>query len=272
MARMRVCEGYVEHPTASMIRRRFRPRPISAAQGFASQPIDPGWDRCSDTSRRSSRDPSKRARARSSPMNVKCGPVSATRSCRRQKARRHAACAANEKAQSLKDEAREQREMEDITTAWTRKTKHILEEISGGASERCHELAPGRRRRRLPARWTDGVLLKRDGFSTVERGRCRSTMPAKLVECVLRQARRGAVVCLFWHDICCARTRRASAWTATLTSDQKFFGQPESACARGLRWGRVHLAKPGATQVFPPRRTSVARSASRAPLSQRLGR
>jgi predicted Ser/Thr protein kinase len=95
----------------------------------------------------------------------------------------------------------------------------------------------------LAARWTDGVLLKRDVFSTVERGRYRGD--ADEVDAVLR--RLDEVPWWSWllarHLF--ARERRALALARDLDVGPKLLWAGRGALVRGFIDGvALHLAKP----------------------------
>jgi hypothetical protein len=95
----------------------------------------------------------------------------------------------------------------------------------------------------LSARWTEGVLLKRDVFSTVERGRFRSN--AGEVDAVLRRLDQvpwwsfGLALHLF------ARERRALTLAKGLDVGPKLLWAGRRALVRGFIDGvALHLAKP----------------------------
>jgi hypothetical protein len=95
----------------------------------------------------------------------------------------------------------------------------------------------------LSARWTEGVLLKRDVFSTVERGRYRSD--AGEVEAVLRRLDQvpwwsfGLALHLF------ARERRALTLAKGLNVGPELLWAGRRALVRGFIDGvALHLAKP----------------------------
>src|SRR3979411_3026274 len=95
----------------------------------------------------------------------------------------------------------------------------------------------------LAARWIEGVLLKRDGFSTVERGRFRSV--AGEVDAVLR--RLDSVP--WWSYIPArhlfARERRALALARDLRVGPELLWAGRQALVRGFINGvALHLAKP----------------------------
>src|SRR6266436_14356 len=95
----------------------------------------------------------------------------------------------------------------------------------------------------LAARWTGGVLLKRDVFSTVERGRFRSD--AGEVDAVLRRLDQVP----WWSYIPArhlfARERRALALARDLDVGPKLLWAGRQALVRGFIDGvALHLAKP----------------------------
>jgi hypothetical protein len=95
----------------------------------------------------------------------------------------------------------------------------------------------------LSARWTDGVLLKRDVFSTVERGRFRSE--AGEVDAVLRRLDRVP----WWSYVAArhlfARERRALAKARGLEVGPELLWAGRQALVRGFIDGvALHLAKP----------------------------
>src|SRR4030095_2462098 len=95
----------------------------------------------------------------------------------------------------------------------------------------------------LSARWTEGVLLKRDVFSTVERGRFRADSGE--VDAVLR--RLGQVP--WWSFVLArhlfARERRALALARDLDVGPKLLWGGRQALVRGFIDGvALHLAKP----------------------------
>jgi len=95
----------------------------------------------------------------------------------------------------------------------------------------------------LSARWTEGVLLKRDVFSTVERGRFRS--PEGEVEAVLRRLDRVP----WWSYLPArhlfARERRALARARGLHVGPELLWAGRQALVRGFIDGvALHLAKP----------------------------
>jgi len=95
----------------------------------------------------------------------------------------------------------------------------------------------------LSARWTEGVLLKRDVFSTVERGRFRS--PDGEVEAVLRRLDWVP----WWSYLLArhlfARERRALARARGLHVGPELLWAGRQALVRGFIDGvALHLAKP----------------------------
>jgi serine/threonine protein kinase len=95
----------------------------------------------------------------------------------------------------------------------------------------------------LSARWTDGVLLKRDVFSTVERGRFRSE--AGEVDAVLRRLDQVP----WWSYLPArhlfARERRALAKARGLQVGPELLWSGRQALVRGFIDGvALHLAKP----------------------------
>src|SRR3954468_14198273 len=95
----------------------------------------------------------------------------------------------------------------------------------------------------LSARWTEGVLLKRDVFSTVERGRFRSD--AGEVDAVLRRLDEVP----WWSSLLArhlfARERRALALAGDLDVGPKLLWAGRQALVRGFIDGvALHLAKP----------------------------
>src|SRR5882762_3054879 len=95
----------------------------------------------------------------------------------------------------------------------------------------------------LSARWTEGVLLKRDVFSTVERGRFRSD--GDEVDAVLRRLDQVP----WWSYIPArhlfARERRALALARDLDVGPKLLWAGRQALVRGFINGvALHLAKP----------------------------
>ena len=95
----------------------------------------------------------------------------------------------------------------------------------------------------LSARWTEGVLLKRDVFSTVERGRFRGDEGE--VEAVLRRLDQVPV----WSTVLAlhlfTRERRALALARDLNVGPKLLWAGRRALVRGFIDGvALHLAKP----------------------------
>ena len=95
----------------------------------------------------------------------------------------------------------------------------------------------------LSARWTEGVLLKRDVFSTVERGRFRSD--AGEVDAVLRRLDQVP----WWSYIPArhlfARERRALGLARDLRVGPELLWSGRQALVRGFIDGvALHLAKP----------------------------
>src|SRR6516162_4551506 len=101
----------------------------------------------------------------------------------------------------------------------------------------------------LSARWIEGVLLKRDVFSTVERGRFRS--PAGEVDAVLR--RLDAVP--WWSFLLArhlfARERRALSLAKGLEVGPELLWAGRRALVRGFIDGvALHLAKPHGNRAY----------------------
>ena len=95
----------------------------------------------------------------------------------------------------------------------------------------------------LSARWTEGVLLKRDVFSTVERGRFRDD--AGEVDAVLRRLDQVPVWSYPLARHLFARERRALALARDLDVGPKLLWAGRSALVRGFIDGvALHLAKP----------------------------
>ena len=94
----------------------------------------------------------------------------------------------------------------------------------------------------LSARWIEGVLLKRDVFSSVERGRFRN--PAGEVDAVLR--RLDAVP--WWSYLVArhlfARERRALARPQQLRADIEAFGQRQRLAFTCKQMPRQHERPP----------------------------
>ncbi|MEH2497701.1 hypothetical protein V1294_004180 [Bradyrhizobium sp. AZCC 1678] len=95
----------------------------------------------------------------------------------------------------------------------------------------------------LSARWTEGVLLKRDVFSTVERGRFRDD--AGEVDAVLRRLDQVPLWSYPLARHLFARERRALALARDLDAGPKLLWAGRSALVRGFIDGvALHLAKP----------------------------
>jgi hypothetical protein len=95
----------------------------------------------------------------------------------------------------------------------------------------------------LSARWTEGVLLKRDVFSTVERGRFRDD--ASEVDAVLRRLDQVPLWSYPLARHLFARERRALALARDLDVGPKLLWAGRSALVRGFIDGvALHLAKP----------------------------
>jgi hypothetical protein len=95
----------------------------------------------------------------------------------------------------------------------------------------------------LSARWTEGVLLKRDVFSTVERGRFRS--PDGEVDAVLRRLDQVPWWAYFPAYHLFARERRALALARGLHVGPELLWAGRQALVRGFIDGvTLHLAKP----------------------------
>src|SRR5437016_8299523 len=95
----------------------------------------------------------------------------------------------------------------------------------------------------LSARWTEGVLLKRDVFSTVERGRFRDD--AGEVDAVLRRLDQVPLWSYPLARHLFARERRALALARNLDVGPKLLWAGRSALVRGFIDGvALHLAKP----------------------------
>jgi hypothetical protein len=97
----------------------------------------------------------------------------------------------------------------------------------------------------LSARWTEGVLLKRDVFSTVERGRFRDSDSDGEVDAVLRRLDQVP----WWSYLLArhlfARERRALALARDLDVGPKLLWAGRQALVRGFINGvALHLAKP----------------------------
>jgi serine/threonine protein kinase len=95
----------------------------------------------------------------------------------------------------------------------------------------------------LAARWTDGVLLKRDVFSTVERGRFRAETGE--VDAVLRRLDEVPWWSFLLARHLFARERRALALARDLDVGPKLLWGGRQALVRGFIDGvALHLAKP----------------------------
>src|SRR4029450_7548684 len=95
----------------------------------------------------------------------------------------------------------------------------------------------------LSARWTEGVLLKRDVFSTVERGRFRDD--AGEVDAVLRRLDQVPLWSYPLARHLFARERRALALARDLDVGPKLLWAGRRALVRGFIDGvALHLAKP----------------------------
>ncbi len=95
----------------------------------------------------------------------------------------------------------------------------------------------------LAARWTEGVLLKRDVFSTVERGHFRS--PDGEVDAVLRRLDQVPWWCFLPARQLFARERRALARARGLHVGPELLWAGRQALVRGFIDGvALHLAKP----------------------------
>ena len=95
----------------------------------------------------------------------------------------------------------------------------------------------------LSARWTEGVLLKRDVFSTVERGRFRADTGE--VDAVLRRLDQVPAWSYPLARHLFARERRALALARDLDVGPKLLWAGRSALVRGFIDGvALHLARP----------------------------
>src|SRR6266700_7531624 len=95
----------------------------------------------------------------------------------------------------------------------------------------------------LSARWTEGVLLKRDVFSTVERGRFRGDTGE--VDAVLRRLDQVPAWSFPLALHLFGRERRALALARDLDAGPKLLWAGKRALARGFIDGvALHLAKP----------------------------
>src|SRR5947208_5618239 len=101
----------------------------------------------------------------------------------------------------------------------------------------------------LSARWTEGVLLKRDVFSTVERGRFRDD--AGEVDAVLRRLDQVPLWSYPLARHLFARERRALALARDLDVGPKLLWAGRSALVRGFIDGvALHLAKPNGDLAY----------------------
>ncbi len=109
----------------------------------------------------------------------------------------------------------------------------------------------------LSARWTEGVLLKRDVFSTVERGRFRS--PDGEVEAVLRRLDQVPWWCYLPARHLFARERRALTRARGLHIGPELLWAGREALVRGFIDGvALHLAKPfGDASYFRPAKQAL---------------
>jgi len=113
----------------------------------------------------------------------------------------------------------------------------------------------------LSARWTEGVLLKRDVFSTVERGRFRGETGD--VDAVLRRLDQVP----WWSYIPArhlfARERRALALARNLNVGPELLWAGRQALVRGFINGvALHLAKPhGDVGYFRSAKQALSRRA-----------
>jgi hypothetical protein len=115
----------------------------------------------------------------------------------------------------------------------------------------------------LSARWTEGVLLKRDVFSTVERGRFRS--PDGEVEAVLRRLDQVPWWCFLPARHLFARERRALARARRTHVGPELLWAGRQALVR-----RIHRRRGAASgktiwrrRLFPFRQAGAAQAASR---------
>ena len=111
----------------------------------------------------------------------------------------------------------------------------------------------------LSARWTEGVLLKRDVFSTVERGRFREETGE--VDAVLRRLDQVPVWSYPLARHLFARERRALALARDLDVGPKLLWAGQQALVRGFVDGvALHLAKPhGDTAYFRSAKSALRR-------------
>ena len=106
-----------------------------------------------------------------------------------------------------------------------------------------HEPCPKEDAAVLSARWREGVLLKRDVFSTVERGRFRDETGE--VDAVLRRLDQVPWWSLALARHLFARERRALTLAAISMSGPKLLWAGRRALVRGFIDGvALHLAKP----------------------------
>ncbi len=121
----------------------------------------------------------------------------------------------------------------------------------------------------LSARWTEGVLLKRDVFSTVERGRFRDD--AGEVDAVLRRLDQvPCVVVSARPPSVRARTPRAGAGARSRRRPEAALGRPARAGARLHRRRRAASGQAAwRSRLFPLRQAGAAQAASRRHLPQR---
>jgi hypothetical protein len=104
----------------------------------------------------------------------------------------------------------------------------------------------------LSARWIEGVLLKRDVFSTVERGRFKSD--AGEVDAVLRRLDQVPVWSYLLARHLFARERRALALARDLNVGPKLLWAGRQALVRGFIDGvALQMAKPMAISAISAR-------------------
>ena len=121
----------------------------------------------------------------------------------------------------------------------------------------------------ISAQWTEGVLLKRDVFSSVERGRFRGANGE--VEAILRRIDQVP----WWSYLLArhlfARERRALAVAHDLNIGPPLLWAGRQALVRDFIDGvALHLVKPsGNVAYFRSAKAGVAAAASRRRLSQR---
>src|SRR6266436_5401933 len=114
--------------------------------------------------------------------------------------------------------------------AWQRRREHVMRLPKDDAAV-------------LSARWTEGVLLKRDVFSTVERGRFRDGEGE--VDAVLRRLDQVPPWSFVLARHLFARERRALALAHDLDVGPKLLWAGKRALVRGFIDGvALHLAKP----------------------------